>query len=234
MDFTTLIQFFKEWSGRVDLEDSTIVQYLNSGQKFLDDMTDFQQNPGRYFYAGTSGISFINLLAQAKVISGLSLIFEGTVSRVTEIPISELQVISDELPSYRANGLPEFFALANLRKVSAAALSAEDRGKLAVIETGTVSDHLGIVFECPLDKAYTVDITGKFYSPTIEEGIDPDTFWAVQYPFTLVHAALYKLEISYRNTEGSKDWLSAILTDLRNIDHNVAEQAANSISEMKG
>jgi hypothetical protein len=234
MDFDTLIQWFKDWSGRHDLEDETIVYYLNSGQRFLDDLTDHSQTASRYIYAGTVGLSYLSLTAQAKVINHIDLIKDEEVFHVYEIPLHELQILSTTLPSFKSNSLPEYFALANQRKVSSGALPSVDQGHLAIIETGTKSNKLGILFECPLDQTYTVDIYGKFYSSDIVEGVDPDTIWAIQYPFTLLHSALYKLEISNRNTEGAKDWLASMQTDLGLIDKNVAEQTSNNINEMRG
>ena len=233
MDFATLVGFFKDWSGRADLSDEVITHYLNAGQRFLDDMAEFPQTASRYIMAGTIGSFYTALTAQAKSINRIELVDGGEHHRVVELSLKELQLLSPQLPSSNTAGLPTFFAMAAIRKVSGA-VPAEQVGKLAVIETGTTSDKLGLVFNCPFDKAYTVDIYGNFYSPTIVEGADPDTFWAIQYPMTLVHSALYKLEITTRNTEGAKDWLFAIQATSRGIAYNVAEQISNNTLVMEG
>jgi hypothetical protein len=233
MDFDTLVTFFKDWSGRVDLDDETVAHYLNAGQRFLDDFCDFQQNPSRYIYAGAIGQSYLSLDAQAKVISKIKFIDSlGTVSDVVEVSLKELQMLSDTLPSYKPNALPTYFAMANQKNVGQT-VPIIHTGKLAV-ETGLSSEKLGILFDCPMDQVYTVDIYGKFFSPEILEGDDPDTFWASQYPFTLIHSALFKLEISYRNSEGANDWLMAIKADMSGIDKNVAEQTSTNSTQMEG
>ena len=190
MTYDQLVDTFKSLSGRYDMDSETILLYLNAGQKFLDDSSDFMGSPGRYIYNGTTGLSFLSLIAQAKVISSVELIADGNRFNVYQIPVSELQSLSEQLPAFKPPSLPTCFALANLRKVSGATLRSEDTTKLAIVETGTVADKLGLLFECPIDKDYTIDISGKFYSPSIVEGTDPDTYWAVQYPFTLINACL--------------------------------------------
>ena len=233
MDFDTLVELFKEWSGRIDLDDDTILLYLNSGQRFLDDLTDFQSNPSRYLYSGSIGQSFVSLTAQAKTIDKLNLIVGSEINRVSYIPLPELQLLSNTLPAYIDSGLPKYWTLAQIRKVSSEVLKAEDKGKLAIVESGTVSDKLGVLFNCPIDKDYTIDISGKFFSPVLTD-VENDTFWSIQYPMTLIYAGLYKLDVGYKNGEGAKDWLVAIQNDLSGVDRNVAEQISSSISQMRG
>ncbi len=234
MTYDSIVSLFKTLSGRTDFDDETCLIYLNAGQKFLDDATDYQTSPSRYVYTGSIGDYFLSLTAQAKIIKSIELISDGSNNKVVEIPLADLQSLSDTLPSFKDSGLPTVFAVANIRKVNGDALAVADQNKLAVIETGTIADKLGILFECPFDKAYTIDITGKFYSTSIAEGTDPDTFWAINYPLTLIHSALYKLEIGYRNTEGANDWLKAVMADLKLIDNNVAEQESTNASQMGG
>jgi hypothetical protein len=234
MTFENLVLFFQEWSGREDLDNEIIVEYLNSGQRFLDDLSEFQKGESRYLYLSSVGQSFLSLVAQAKLITSVVITESNESFNVIEVPLAELRILDRQLPAYRAQGRPEYFSLADVRKVSSAMIPLTYQGNMGLQESGTSADKLGILFSCPADKAYLVDITGKFYSATIEEDIDPDTFWAVSYPFTLIHAALYKLEISYRNSEGAKDWLNSIMADLKTIDFNKAEQSAYSISEMGG
>lgn len=59
----------------------------------------------------------------------------------------------------------------------------------------------------------TIRVEGCFYSDHL--GFDEDrNIWSDRFPDTLIKAALYQLEIFYRNTEGAQDWLNSIQLDL--------------------
>ena len=58
-----------------------------------------------------------------------------------------------------------------------------------------------------------VEVRGKFYSSSLLSDQDTNV-WSEDFPDTLVKAALYQLEIFYRNTEGANDWLVSIQLDL--------------------
>lgn len=59
----------------------------------------------------------------------------------------------------------------------------------------------------------TVRVEGCFYSEPLYHDEDHNV-WSERFPDTLVKAALYQLEIFYRNTEGASDWLNSIQLDL--------------------
>lgn len=62
-------------------------------------------------------------------------------------------------------------------------------------------------------KSATIQVIGNFYSSPLIEDHDTNV-WTDNFPDTLVKAALYQLEIFYRNTEGANDWLTSIQLDL--------------------
>jgi hypothetical protein len=47
-------------------------------------------------------------------------------------------------------------------------------------------------------------------------------------------AALYKLEVFYRNTEGAKDWSGAMKEDMLGMDHDFVEEDLNGPSQIGG
>ena len=59
----------------------------------------------------------------------------------------------------------------------------------------------------------TVRVEGCFYSEPLLQDEDHNV-WSERFPDTLIKAALYQLEIFYRNTEGAQDWLNSIQLDL--------------------
>lgn len=61
-----------------------------------------------------------------------------------------------------------------------------------------------------------------------------ENFWSREHPDVLIHAALYRLEIGYRNSSGARDWLSSIGIDLVEIDKEYVEEQAANVTEMEG
>lgn len=84
----------------------------------------------------------------------------------------------------------------------------------------------------PSDGSYTISILGKFYSPKLIRDNDK-TFWTEEYPNILVHAALYELEKSYRNSTGANDWLNSVVVGLKGIDDEMVEQEISGITSME-
>lgn len=63
----------------------------------------------------------------------------------------------------------------------------------------------------------TIRVSGNFYSEDLIK--DEDTsFWSITQPDLLIKAALYNLEIFYRNSEGAQDWLNSIQLDLTDLE----------------
>lgn len=234
MDVESLISNFTEWSGRIDLSEDSILEYLNSGQSFLDDSIDFANSPGSYVIDCAIGTSFVQLDCTIKTITDIELIeASGSFIKPTLVSLTDLKNLSTELPAFKDNGTPTFCALADARKVSIQDINASLTNKIGLIETSNSARNSAILFDCPFDKPYTLKITGKFYSPEISFNSEP-SWWAVNHPFTLIHSGLFKLEINYRNSEGAKDWLSAINLVLDGVDKNEAEKISNRVSQMEG
>lgn len=66
------------------------------------------------------------------------------------------------------------------------------------------------------DKA-TLEVIGRYYSAPLDQE-DAVSYWSEAHPDVLLKAALYQLEVFYRNTEGANDWLTSIQLDLVDIE----------------
>jgi len=51
-----------------------------------------------------------------------------------------------------------------------------------------------------------------------------ENIFTSRYPHMVVYAALYQIEVTHRNTEGSKDWMNAITMEMINISKNLIWQ----------
>lgn len=82
-------------------------------------------------------------------------------------------------------------------------------------------DRLSIILMPAIDTDQQLKVYGYFNTPPLVYNNDTN-YWSLAYPLTLVHAALYKLEGSYRNREGAKDWKALIDDVLDGLDKNAA------------
>lgn len=90
----------------------------------------------------------------------------------------------------------------------------------------------GLLFAPPADHEYMLEIFGKFFSVQLTDAI-PDNQWSINYPDTVMAAALYKLQlIKYRNTEGAKDYLVDVTSTLSLLDRDSAEEDADIVDKM--
>jgi len=70
---------------------------------------------------------------------------------------------------------------------------------------------------------------------SLEMSADADeTWWTLEAPETLITAALYMLERSYRNSEGAKDWLVGIERDLQGLESDVISEEIMGVDQMEG
>lgn len=84
-----------------------------------------------------------------------------------------------------------------------------------------------ILLAPPADQGYQMEIEKHFKAEAFEEDED-ESFWSVNYPNTLIHAACYQLELFYRNTEGAKDWKAAIMEVINGLDN---DEVRNTLTE---
>ena len=69
----------------------------------------------------------------------------------------------------------------------------------------------------------TLHIETVQYSDALTDNTD-ENWWTRNYPDVLTKAALYWLEVTYRNREGAADWLSSLEQDIFNIEASFVEQ----------
>ena len=83
------------------------------------------------------------------------------------------------------------------------------------------------VYPAP-NKNFTLQIFADLQlSPLV---VDSDSnWWSEYYPEVLVRAALYQIEVNFRNMEGARGWLNAIDEDLRGIEVGIIEQESAGI-----
>lgn len=93
-------------------------------------------------------------------------------------------------------------------------------------------DREAVLWMPPADGAYTLQVLAEFFSKFLSADTDKN-FWTLIYPEVLIKAAQRAIEVAYRNTEGVKDWDSAIFDDLVGIDSNLVKEEQAGITQME-
>lgn len=82
------------------------------------------------------------------------------------------------------------------------------------------------------DKEYQIEVFGTFLSRPFTSD-ESQTYWSVAYPDILLQAAMYKLEVTYRNTEGANDHLRVIDEALQGMYFDYIEEDTAGKNQMR-
>jgi hypothetical protein len=86
----------------------------------------------------------------------------------------------------------------------------------------------------PVDASlkYTLEVRGLFYTDALSTDADI-SYWTEENELLLIFAAAYMMELTYRNTEGAKDWLGSVMTIVEGLDKDIVEEQITGISSME-
>lgn len=237
MTLGDLSEKFVAMSGRLDLQDDVTLPpswWINQGQRFLDRLVDGRRALARWFKTLSPGDI-------AVAVPGLRVITEVWVADLesrTRLEKASLRDLRLRYPApfhTLATGRPLYYAPASLRAVpdNSTISQLDYYSGYGDVLLGNQPEFNGVLVLPPVDKGYQLELMGKFYSPELTSESDT-SYWASEHPMLLLWAALYQLEVSYRNTEGAKDWLAAIESELALIDRDMADEAQIDVAEMDG
>lgn len=218
---------FRRLSGRFDLTTAQIDEYLNRGQMYLDEVTDFQKAPQRL---------------QASLVHGQALItFTSALRSIREVWIADTE------DRYKVDKVSDAW----LRATYSKALASQDQGRplyyvpdpltyrnaSGLFLWGTVVfedsfDENGLLLLPVADGSYQVEVVGRFYSPVISDS--QGSWWLTNHPRMLERAALRELEGDYRNSAGIKDHENAMSATLNSLMNDQAEEDSQDIVQMEG
>lgn len=240
---TTLLvarQKFCEISGRHDLAknlgtipfglDNGADFYITSGQNYLDRLQGTPKEKARIFDEVTANSWFLTF-QRSRAITEVWVNSSESRWRLEKIPLSEIRTYYASLVSETDSGGVTHYAPAMLRAIDAA--DKDNLGAFFNYVLADSDDYNGIIFMPPTEEALVIEVVGKFYSDTLLANADT-SFWTQNHMMTLVWAALRQLEVSYRNTEGARDWERAVLDSIAGIDKDTVEEEVTEVTEMEG
>lgn len=228
-----------EMTGREDLGDVGAVLnaafFINEGQKFLDRLFNRGKTEARHFVNLTIGQILVPL---TNVRSFKEVWLYDSVSRVPLIveDQSVLRTYYNKPVASETAGSPVYYSPIVIRPYPKD-LSSASLNQVWAVQDMKLTAHEAynaILLMPPVDASskYTLEIRGLFYTDTLVNDTDI-SYWTETNEILLLFASAYMLEISYRNTEGAKDWLGSITTITEGLDKDIVEEEITGISSME-
>jgi len=231
---------FETRSGRSDLvntdgSDNGADFYIQSGQRTLDRMTETNKSWARSFKTLAAG-DYYAIFKGCRAVKEVWLSTSDGRTRLTKISQSEFRkTYNEDAPDEIDQGDSLVYCLISLRTYPDGDDVVIDYlyDHELVMEDTDDFEYMGIIFSPPPDEAAQLEVFGLFYSTTLSADGD-ESYWSVNHPEILLMAALYHLEVSYRNTEGAKDWLGAMNLELMNLEKDWVENEIADVTQIEG
>jgi hypothetical protein len=234
-------QFIKI-SGRYDLissvEDYTnngADFYIQSGQDMLDRMANFRHSPKKVFKT-LAVDGWYAVYNKCRAVKRVWISKSDSKYELAKRDLHELKNYYGKPASEIDSGNPLYYSpCVTLQGPGAdeTEMTIDSFGGSATTDSSSPYDNNAILILPPTDTELEVEIHGLFYSNTLSENTD-QSVWSVLFPMVLIWAALYQLEVSYRNTRGAEDWLLAITRELTNIDKDGVEEEIAGVNQIEG
>lgn len=246
MSFKDVRDKFVEITGRADLVGVGSVVgadfYLNEAQKMLDRMLDGGKSGARYF-VDLDASQILVLLPTCRVIK--KVFIGSSTERVELIKVNDVHDLMNYYNVPKADidsDQPAYYSPVWARPFPGT-ISISDYSQQWLLDTIIDSGHEGynavIIYPPPDLDSYTLEVWGLFYSDELINDEDR-TWWTEAHPLLLIKAAALQLEITYRNTEGAKDWLGAddmpgtIKGDIKQLNMDLVEEEIAEVNQMEG
>lgn len=231
-------QFIK-LSGRYDLADAVFADngadyFIKAGLKFLDRKVEFDKDLAKFFKQFAIGEYFAEFQDYRTVDRVYFATSDGRVELEYLAPAEMQTKFGTEPYVDVSSGTPTYFTMAITRSVpEGTALDVIGNYGSEIKTDGSQVTKQGLIIMPPTDTAGMIEVWGKYETPwpSVDTGTN---YWFDSFEDIAVNAALYKLEVSYRNTAGAADWLAAIDVDLFGIEKDNIEDDAKRAGEMIG
>jgi hypothetical protein len=237
---TKLVQI----SGRYDLVvdstgwvDNGANFYINAGLKLIDRLVDTYKSYSRYYATIASGDYYV-VIPNCRSVLKIWVSDDEERWELEKVDPTAFREYFYQPMSLEDSGEPTTFSIGYLRT------QPEETTQITIDMFGTVEEAVTsgspvhytyncVLFGPPADGDYTLEVQGLFWTPAMSSDTDVN-FWTEVMPMAVLYAALYNIEVSYRNREGAADWLSALNLELSSLEKDQIEERVSHISEMRG
>lgn len=227
MNLQEIRNVVRKESGRYDLSDSELNNFINKAQRWLDRRTEHFKEVAREITTISAGDYFVRF-TECRVISSVLI---GSLDGLTELErkdLKELKLFYKQMYSKIQQGRPTTYAPAYLR-----AHNIED-GYIGYLDV--MSDwrtYNGIILMPPADGNYHVEVWGKFFTKPLQNDGD-ESFWSAEEPLILVKATLREIEVFHRNTQGVNDWTNDLIQDLYLMECDFLDDDVGRFDQLEG
>lgn len=212
--------------------------YINSGQRLLDNMIDHPAQLSRYqedITAGTYTVSvqYLRSLFTVHAVNadGRTELIEKSYEGLRNKYKCGFDEVTQGPPIYYSAGPAK--TAPQQRTLDADSYTDEFTYDHQDIVWGDNFDYRIITIMPPPDGTFTIVVAGRYNQPVMAADSD-ETWWSVNYPFVLIQATSAALETAYRNSEGFKDWITAIRLSLDGIDKDSILEDMYKPARMRG
>ena len=226
MPLSTVRALFKEMTGREDLTSASPINdifYINAGKRFIESMLDTGKVNARHYINLSAGMKLVSI-PSCRSIHKVILYDSSNRYNLVKADINYLreQYSSSSLTA----GRPVYYAPTVGRPYPASFNPNSLNQPWSASEVSTTYPYYNAILIFPPSNSssdYTIEVTGLFYTEPFSADSDTN-YWTESHPELLAMAAAYILEVTYRNTEGAKDWLNAITILLSNIEKDFIDE----------
>lgn len=230
---------FVKISGRYDLvvDTSTWVDnganyYIQAGQDMLERLIGtLPDSEGRIWETLAIGGYYISFKKRCRAINEVWVNTSDKRYPLEKKDWNWLKGEYDGIISASDNGEPLYYCPAKLREID-----VTDKGATGAFYNYTLSDskdYRGILIFPATDEQIDLEVLGKFYQPSLS--LDADTnILTILHPDVLIKAAIYQLELYYKDRYKLKSILDAISLDVLEIGKDVVEEEIQDITQIEG
>lgn len=231
---------FVEATGRNDLVGDDIALgadfFINAGQRMLDRMLDGGKSFARYF-VDLNNQQILVPMTNCRAIKKVFCSSGESRWELNKVDIDTLRSYYSRPKIGVGSGKPMYYSPIWARPypsvIEPQTFNQEWVFDDVIDEGHEVYNAILVMPPSDSSSEYTLEVLGLFYSDELVS--DGDTsFWSEQHPDLLVKAAAYQMEVFYRNTEGSRDWMNAITIDMAQLNSDIIEEEIAEISQMEG
>lgn len=244
MDLLSVRKQFIQLSGHydlvvdtVDFEDNGADFFLNAGQRWLDRKTELSvaiQKANCIAAIGSIGVTFqwCRSIQQVWVID----VTNSERTLLEKVAHADLRQYYYGVPTVDiTQGTPLYYCPGFFGQHPNNPLTVTNYLGFADVKGILPNEEVfdGILFGPPCLTEMMIEIFGKFYSPQLTEN-SSTSFWTVSHPETLIMAACRMVEVFHRNSEGVKDWEFAAMSQLTDMDKDLADEENVDSGVMEG
>ena len=241
MNLAELIEEFKEASGRIDLDDATIIKHINRGSRLLDRRSKREKIESRAHAALQPGVFVLTTDPDLRTVKSVWAATSSTRWQIGEISLLEMRDFYKESPHNVAPGMVDYYAQTSVTlgpggPVDGANPSAEFWPQWSAdLMFNNSSGHRGMLVYPVPSEITVIEIIGNYYTPALQDEIGyRKNWWSVNHGQLLVQAALITLDANYRNTNGAKELYAFIDEELREIFYDDIEDGLYQSTAMGG